>query len=358
MLLALLRWYSIFTFFWGIFVVCVFQKFLDSMPQIRDPRLMNDTRYPAFTRSDQKGFNKNKLLVGAIFTLPLRFGIIVFGFVARALGMRLLAVLMGTKDWSKERTVVSEKAVNWILRFCTVIAMWLFTFGRHSRKLVKLDMTKYPKLRLKPRSARASFLVSNHVAVLDQVWFMCLEYGLAFVAKASMLKVPFLGFEMKMTQCLGFDRTSPEGRETLLKELGKRNEDIQAGKRFAPLVIYPEGTTTNGKCVIEFKKGAFYHLAPIRVVGLKYWGNFHPSLVFMKQFNSFLIMLSQLDTRTECWEVDGVIEPAPGISYQEYLQEVRRIYVEDLGFQDSSNTFQEKMQFEGPAMAGGAKNYY
>lgn len=36
------------------------------------------------------------------------------------------------------------------------------------------------------------------------------------------------------------------------------------------MIIYPEGGTTNGKCLIEFKKGAFAGLNSVQPIGLKY----------------------------------------------------------------------------------------
>jgi lysophosphatidylcholine acyltransferase/lyso-PAF acetyltransferase len=42
------------------------------------------------------------------------------------------------------------------------------------------------------------------------------------------------------------------------------------GKNFPPIVIYPEGTTTNGKHIISFKKGAFEAFFPIKMFLLNY----------------------------------------------------------------------------------------
>lgn len=38
-----------------------------------------------------------------------------------------------------------------------------------------------------------------------------------------------------------------------------------------PLLIYPEGGTTNGTGVIKFSKGAFDSLLPVKPVCMKYW---------------------------------------------------------------------------------------
>lgn len=45
-------------------------------------------------------------------------------------------------------------------------------------------------------------------------------------------------------------------------------------KNIFPLLIYPEGTTSNGKGLLTFKNGAFEHLPPITAYCLKYECNF------------------------------------------------------------------------------------
>lgn len=37
-----------------------------------------------------------------------------------------------------------------------------------------------------------------------------------------------------------------------------------------PLIIFPEGTTSNGKVIIKFKSGAFDNLSPLTVMCLHY----------------------------------------------------------------------------------------
>ena len=41
-------------------------------------------------------------------------------------------------------------------------------------------------------------------------------------------------------------------------------------KNIPPLIIFPEGGTTNGKYIIKFKKGAFVSLLPIWPKVIKY----------------------------------------------------------------------------------------
>lgn len=45
---------------------------------------------------------------------------------------------------------------------------------------------------------------------------------------------------------------------------------VAEGKKVAPILLFPEGTTTNGKHVISFKKGAFLPREPIKIYALKF----------------------------------------------------------------------------------------
>ena len=48
------------------------------------------------------------------------------------------------------------------------------------------------------------------------------------------------------------------------------------------LIIYPEGATTNGSCMLKFKKGAFASLRPVR-----------PLVFIYQQYFSDKIMITQ-----------------------------------------------------------------
>ena len=50
----------------------------------------------------------------------------------------------------------------------------------------------------------------------------------------------------------------------------QRCDFIMEGKKFPPILIFPEGTTTTGNYRISFKKGAFAHMFPVKIFGLKY----------------------------------------------------------------------------------------
>jgi 1-acyl-sn-glycerol-3-phosphate acyltransferase len=51
----------------------------------------------------------------------------------------------------------------------------------------------------------------------------------------------------------------------------------------APMLLYPEGTVSNGDMLLTFKKGAFYGQRPLKVICTKYETNgFRPFTCSMK----------------------------------------------------------------------------
>ena len=52
-------------------------------------------------------------------------------------------------------------------------------------------------------------------------------------------------------------------RSRVLQQIEERQIEAERGEK-PPLLIFPEGATTNGTCLIEFKKGAFASLRGVK----------------------------------------------------------------------------------------------
>ncbi|KAH7649756.1 hypothetical protein FG379_001986 [Cryptosporidium bovis] len=141
-------------------------------------------------------------------------------------------------------------------------------------------------------------IVSNHISMLDISFFM--KYiACGFVAQKEICRNYLLGTVADIIGCIYVDRNCKETRakaKYLIKErqlerykiinsskmldLGKKVksrhnllnnfEELQKGIHTNLLVIFPEGTTTNGTTIIPFKTGAFESLTPVQPVVLHY----------------------------------------------------------------------------------------
>lgn len=94
-------------------------------------------------------------------------------------------------------------------------------------------------------------------------------WRVSFVSKAEIAKTPLIGSIGKSMQNIYVERDVEKSRKQTLEEITKRVESYESGQ-VLPLVLFPEGTTSNGRGMLKFKLGAFINKAPITVICLKY----------------------------------------------------------------------------------------
>jgi lysophosphatidylcholine acyltransferase/lyso-PAF acetyltransferase len=54
-------------------------------------------------------------------------------------------------------------------------------------------------------------------------------------------------------------------------EIIKERQMLAEQGKTPPILIYPEGATTNGEALVYFAKGAFASLRPVQPILIKYW---------------------------------------------------------------------------------------
>jgi len=122
-------------------------------------------------------------------------------------------------------------------------------------------------VRGKPASpSEAPIVVANHVTFVDPA-FLAFKSGGCFVASTENVNFPMVGFIVKAMQSILVDRSSPDSRRAVMDEIKRRATD-RAG--FPSVVLFPEGTTTNGQAIVNFKPGAFSPGLPVQPVVLRY----------------------------------------------------------------------------------------
>ncbi len=71
-------------------------------------------------------------------------------------------------------------------------------------------------------------------------------------------------------QCLLVNRESEVARNSILNQIRQRVQDYLSHKEVYPLLVFPEGTTSNGRSILRFKNGAFSTLSPLTLFALNY----------------------------------------------------------------------------------------
>lgn len=97
----------------------------------------------------------------------------------------------------------------------------------------------------------ANMFIINHQSVIDIVAMEATTTrNLAWIAKQELFEIPFFGHLFKSCKMISVDRDNKQGLIKLIKDSKER---LDNGR---PLVIFPEGTRSKGKEILEFKAGA------------------------------------------------------------------------------------------------------
>lgn len=118
-------------------------------------------------------------------------------------------------------------------------------------------------------------LVSNHTSYIDGLVLASVFKFPKIVAMSGSRKVPVIGKIMEEMDVVFVDRSNSNSRQATLDAISGHCSSWRPGGR--PLLIFPEGTTSNGEGVLDFKKGAFVAGLPVRPVIMVYTGQWDPA---------------------------------------------------------------------------------
>jgi len=157
---------------------------------------------------------------------------------------------------------------------------------------------------------QAPIVVSNHVGIYDMFYFF--TKNVSFIAKKAIASQFYIGMFAITKQCIFLDRGDIHDRSKVLQLISDRAARIRAGEPLPSIMIFPEGTVSNGRTLLSFKRGAFACGAPIKIFVLKFnAGNTQvvSSLCNMPTLASFIIGLSQLRNSLEVVEFEDNFDP-------------------------------------------------
>lgn len=137
--------------------------------------------------------------------------------------------------------------------------------------------------------------------------------------------------------------------------IGKRQESIDAGQS-NPIVLFPEGATTNNTELIHFKRGAFFALYPVKPITIKYSGLFfNPAHDVLNVVAHALFSACQPITYVTVHELP-VFTPNDYFfknhvregeeKWQAYMRVVRELMAESLKFKLSVNKMEDKLEYK------------
>eukprot|EP00331_Platyophrya_macrostoma_P032511 CAMPEP_0176458272 /NCGR_PEP_ID=MMETSP0127-20121128/32489_1 /TAXON_ID=938130 /ORGANISM="Platyophrya macrostoma, Strain WH" /LENGTH=257 /DNA_ID=CAMNT_0017848799 /DNA_START=25 /DNA_END=794 /DNA_ORIENTATION=+ len=252
-------WYllAIFQVVWGIYACrWVYRLFHGDLDYILKEDEEYAKQFTAFRRNDILNWNKFELVFGAVFLLPYRF---VFSMLSLVVCGILCGVLTIGQDLKKEIPAWRKFLIRGVTQSLPRLMLYLFGIYRIERKYHKItdyDPT-YPKefLDRKPPTT-VPIAVSNHISFLDIFYFMICRHYPCFLAMKEVASWPIVGWIATVRQAVFVNREDRTAKDAVIEVIKTRVRDIQSGRKFPPMIIFPEGTTSNGQAVMVFKKGA------------------------------------------------------------------------------------------------------
>jgi 1-acyl-sn-glycerol-3-phosphate acyltransferase len=94
-------------------------------------------------------------------------------------------------------------------------------------------------------------IISNHQSILDILLLYFVRYKFKWISKIENIKVPILGWYLKMADYIIIDRGNEESKVRMLEE------SYQCLKSGTSIMLFPEGTRSYDSKIGFFKRGAF-----------------------------------------------------------------------------------------------------
>lgn len=238
------------------------------------------------------------LLLPRIVMLILNASALVLSFKICLIGfdVRKLPIKLGCR----------QRMIRFFGHFFSMIMLFIAGMYTYARKK-DVDYSYYlgPDYKKTMSKKVPSTLIANHVSWLDGFVFSR-RIVPSFAPMEPLRHVPLV---CTMCNALGSlyipQGASQEIRDKTLSLIKERQELIQEGDGdYPPLLIFPEGTTSNGKQLFQFKKGAFLAEKKIRPYTLTYsngtvhpaWDNidFLPFIIFFLSWGCYTCRMQQL----------------------------------------------------------------
>jgi len=152
-------------------------------------------------------------------------------------------------------------------------------------------------------------VVGPHTGLMDS-FFITWYFLPSPVSKLEVRSIPIFGSLCVALQTIFVDRkdahTGPHSRKACIDNINLRSKKSSG---FPRVVLFPEGTTTNGKALMEFKKGAFIPGEPVTPVLLTYTNKYYsPAAVGENESNMSVVRcLFQFDNNISATILDAYV---------------------------------------------------
>ena len=133
-----------------------------------------------------------------------------------------------------------RKITHWMLIYQSWILIWIMPIWK-----INVEGRK------KAVKGTAYVIISNHQSILDILLINCLRYRFKWISKIENMKLPFLGWYLRMADYITVNRGNKESKEEMMEK------SYQCLKHGTSIMMFPEGTRSVDREIGFFKRGAF-----------------------------------------------------------------------------------------------------
>ena len=153
-----------------------------------------------------------------------------------------------------------------------VIKFWSFFFLFINGISLKREEIKYEEIYKKYlgpdynfKEEKYSLLICNHIGFFDVVANMAIN-GSGFLAMEVVHSAPIGGDIATDMGSIFVERLSESSRKESFDVLMQRQKNFYEGKTVSKILVFPEGTTSNNRYMVKFKRGVFRCLLPLKPI--------------------------------------------------------------------------------------------
>ena len=347
---------------WAVMITWYMRKVLNKELAYLDLMPINENiKCPGAARYDAIGLNHWSIYLNAIFLMPIKLCLGMSLFVFQSLVCITVGLIyrVSPKNNQSPRGRIYNLLSTGI--FTLLVNTMLFCFGitTQKRKLRIRDLL--PGYTSKKAFNNPAIVISNHVSFLEIFYFMGL--GMSFLSKKSVSKIPLMGPVCTTIQSIYVDRDSEEARKNATEAIQARVSRIERHGDMLPLLVFPEGTTSNGRTVLKFKRGAFETNTPLKIFSVRFESSSGvlPATVGMTTLQSILLLFTTTNIHMHVNEFEDLLDPewvyttqkvnpSDEHAWEKVAEVAKHLISKTGGFYESENSFREICEFEKEAV--------
>ena len=317
-----------------------------------------DKLYEPFRVKDK--FNYFKFMInGMIFFFP-KCIVCLTSFIGILIHLKIAHIF----NKNANRDINQRNKIKKIIKFWTFLALssaFIKVREKKSSKVKEIYM-KYLGNDYNFDDKKYSIIISNHIGFFDVLLVLYL-FQTGFIAKITVKDYPIIGSIAQGINCLFVNRENEEARKKIMDDIYIRQKNYMEGNLLVPLAIFPEGTTTSNRHILKFKKGAFYHLLPIKPQIIKIDQNcpLHIACGVQNIFFHTLKIMTYSGVEMGYYDLP-VIRPTKYMfehyshlgkeKWEIFAEVTRKIYCEIGGFEESNYGFRDVDCYERAVLSG------